>query len=165
MWYPKSLLAFFKVLNLLTNGNTEMQINVKFPITNLNKICITWKSPLMAKYKTMHTTMPTMSSFKIIQKKNQRNQNLLYLFTELNIWHLPVLRSSMVLENDVAFILPPNILNLKLSLEVVCCHFSFCVTKSEKSTTERQNVLLCISFLRLCASGSTSLNKRASAMI
>jgi hypothetical protein len=49
---------------------------------------------------------------------------------------LPVLHSCIVLQNDVAFILLPNILNLKLSLEVVCCHFGFCFTKSEKSTRE-----------------------------
>jgi len=48
-----------------------MQINAKFPLTNLNKQNLYYMEwSLYGHMQTTHTTMPTMSSLKIIQKKN-----------------------------------------------------------------------------------------------
>jgi len=86
MWYTKLQLAFFKLLNLLTNGNTDMQINVKFPITNLNKQNLYYmERSFYGHMQTMHATMPTMSPFKIIQKKLMNSQS-----------HVPVYRTVHV---------------------------------------------------------------------
>jgi hypothetical protein len=54
-----------------------MQINAKFPIINLNKQNLYYmERSTYGHMQTTHTTMPQMSSFKIIQKKLMKSQFL-----------------------------------------------------------------------------------------
>ena len=73
--------GIFKLLNLLTNGNTEMQINAKSSITNLNKQNLYYmERSTYGHMQTTHTLCLQCHHSKLFRKKLMKSQYLVLVY-------------------------------------------------------------------------------------